>query len=138
MKRVYQDDTTKELGNCLQACIASRLNLTLVQVPPFKAMNEANPMAPCREWLEERGYQIIEVNELFTGTMNTLCLAAVGGKAKHGGHIGTPHVVVARIDRMGKVRLVHDPNKKSVRKIDKKIKWVRLYFIFQGSSYQHR
>lgn len=133
MNRVFQDDVTLETGNCLQACIASLLNLDLKQVPSFKVLNPNKPVIPMLDFMSLRGYSVVQVRNLHDATKDTLCLAAVPSERyKVRGSEGW-HVVVGRIDRRGRVVLLHDPNPDSTLKKGKKLDWIRLYFIFSGS-----
>lgn len=135
MKKVYQTDTSVELGNCVQACIASIMHLSLRQVPKFKSLNPDHPVYPMLEYLTSRGYSIVQVRPggLYDVTTKTLCLAAVESKT----HKGRYHMIVGQTDEMGQVRVLHDPNKENGRKTGKVLTWIRLYFIFSGSQVIH-
>lgn len=83
------------------------------------------------EWLNEQGYSVVQVTEMRDATMNTICLAAVPSVFNPGGY----HMVVGRVNKNGKVCMLHDPNKKNKSKVGKKLKWVCLYFVFSGGRY---
>lgn len=131
MKRIYQTDVTRDTGNCLQACVASMLRFsTFDTVPHFKEMNKEQPTLAMKRWFVSQGYSVIETgpNADFHGTDNVMCIVAV--KSDTG-----LHAVLGRTDGHH-IRLLHDPNPNSVRVRGKKIKkWIRAYFIFQGSRH---
>lgn len=134
MKKVYQTDTTRETGNCLQACVASLLNMDMQTVPDFKYQNPHAPIFPMQKWLEGRGYSVVQTHKLYDGTKDTLCIVAVASKSSV--YDGGTHAVVGRIDKTGHIRLLHDPNPKNKQEgRGKRIKsYLMLYFIFMGSK----
>lgn len=134
MKRVYQTDTSKERGNCVQACIASIFNLTLTQVPNFTNLNPKNNISEMIKWVVGEGYSIIILKDLYDGTSGTMCLATIRSKRHPTAH----HMVVGRLNFDGDVVLLHDPDTSGKNKIGQEIEWVKLYFIFRGSRYLHK
>ncbi len=61
MKPVKQTIFDNENGNCMQACIASLLEMELVQVPNF-VYSGKKWWTAFREWIASLGYSPLEVN----------------------------------------------------------------------------
>lgn len=80
-------------GNCMQAAIASLLELTLDDVPHF-VQHHADPWASFKTWCARRGLQVVEVAGDTSGDLLTF------GPTRRGIH----HWVIYRDGK-----LLHDP-----------------------------
>jgi len=106
MKKVYQTKFGAREGNCLQACIASILELTLEEVPDFCSEFEGEKYyEQFVKWLNKKGLSALPVNveDDLNRPNYKGCYLIVGGKNSDG-------VMHAVIYKDGK--LVHNPNKK--------------------------
>jgi hypothetical protein len=107
MKPVHQTKYGNEEGNCFAACVASILELPMVQVPDFCANPADDWFTPFEEWLAGRGLFALTMAPPYTSeerdSMPPLPYIAGGG---YEGPTGNgPHAVVHK-----RGRLLHNPN----------------------------
>lgn len=91
---IFADDPDGVYGNCMQAAIASMLDLPLKAVPHFALFEFWGPAA--RLWFEGRGQEWVRVETIEPGQL----VMAVGKSPR-----GVSHAVV-----WGENGLVHDPH----------------------------
>lgn len=109
MIKVYQTTFGEGEGNCLQACIASILELRLDQVPHFAKMYGDNWLSEFAEWLRHlclsaitiKGFEPKTSTDLLNSSSLEDCYVIVGGE---GWSEGVGHSVVYKGGEM-----VHDP-----------------------------
>jgi hypothetical protein len=116
MKPVFQAVIHPERGDCFAACVASILELTLAEVPNFRAQHR-NMIIPIQTWLRGRGLCYFELDKWAgRATWPYLadglhCLLTVPSQS----FPGTQHCVVGRWSRDAQsgavgAAIVHDPN----------------------------
>lgn len=94
----FADSQSGIIGNCLQAAVASLLNMRLEDVPHFYEISPDAPSAALGAFLHSRGYYLIALSDT---PFRPLGLYLGGGPAVRGVH----HVVVMQGETM-----VHDPH----------------------------
>jgi hypothetical protein len=111
--------TDERAGNCMQAVLASLLELPLDDVPNFAAIESDEPgkwFLALDDWLHDRGLGIVVIyfggpdapeGKLPSAYFPNGLLCVLAGRSK-GGPWG--HVVVGKIDEEGRAEIVHDPN----------------------------
>jgi hypothetical protein len=113
MKKIFQTIIDKDHGNCMQAAIASLLDLELNEVPNFiEFKNDFNNTTI--GWLSKKGYSPTYIHKyrhdeemlkriaLFDGGVNKYFYAIVPSQT----YKDTSHAVVVDIN----LNVVHDPN----------------------------
>lgn len=118
MKPVFQTDLTAATGNCLQAALASLLELPLEQVPHLGALPDGADWGKAlTDWLYPLGISLVFEKweeRCVAAPPGTLCLACgFSPRANELDAPGLQHAIVARvIDQDGKfaVEYVHDPH----------------------------
>ena len=114
MKKVFQTIVDKDHGNCMQAVIASLLELTLDKVPNF--IEEAHAHVTLYQFMRERGYEVCTIMSKkrsdateflrkiakFDGGINGYLYASIPSQTFE----NTTHAVVVDLD----LNIVHDPN----------------------------
>lgn len=121
MKPVYQTIIDSKEGDCFSACLASVLEIPLVNIPNFlKRYGQKHMLEQAKYWLLENfGLTLIIVD--VTGPRASLTIHPisretvflVSGKSKtfSEGH----HVVVAKAaGDMNSYKIIHDPNPKNL------------------------
>lgn len=119
MKAVSQEIIDSEIGDCLQACVASVLDLDAAAVPNFAAMPE--PWRALSDWLGSVGYAYVYAHrcggsspiEFFDWRwlVGAVAIASVPSQR----FPGVSHAILvtwAAGDRPGVVNMIvlHDPN----------------------------
>lgn len=103
-----QTDITRETGNCIQACVATILDISLGSVPNFKV--EDKPILALECWLQANGWGLISFKpECFQSTMGVIGIAAVPSER----HVKGLHAVVFRVDRKGDIQMFWNPDPES-------------------------
>jgi hypothetical protein len=101
MKPVDQDifvnDPQGRPGNCLQACVASILELPLNEVPHFVTVPDDTWFDQMVKWIESRGYALYDSDGL---SCDEDYVFAIGKSPR-----GVSHVVIYH-----KGEMVHDPH----------------------------
>lgn len=131
---VFQTDLSNETGDCLQACVASILNLPLDEVPAFKRINALDPVTVAAVWLEDLEYKVIVTNadslRYATATGADTLIVSVPSKQ----HEGKWHAVVAQIKwnvqyAFPQFILIHDPNPETTRIVGNYLSEVKLAIL---------
>lgn len=120
MKKVYQTTVDKGKGNCMQAAIASLLELSLDEVPnfiEFDGKEKTSSSLELMKFLKEKGYDYCYINRRedhghgteflkkvakFDGGISGFLYASVPSQTFK----GVGHAVVIDLD----LNVVHDPN----------------------------
>lgn len=129
---VFQTDLSNETGDCLQACVASVLELPLTEVPEFKRINKSDPVTIAGVWLEEIQYKVIvtNVDGLRYATATDCLIVSVPSLE----HEGKWHAVVAQMKwnieyAFPQFILVHDPNPETSRLVGSYLSDVKLAIL---------
>lgn len=106
------------LGDCWSACIASILELDIVEVPHFYEKWPAKNYGPDKalieasDWLADRGYRLLPIGYIDRGAARlikgTICI--VSGISPRSGEKKVEHAVVGRIKDDGSFDILHDPH----------------------------
>ena len=94
---IFHNDPQGRVWNCLQACIASMLELELNEVPHFAAMPDSTWFDEMCKWIESKGFALYDVDGLDAGDDYVFAI----GKSPR----GVSHVVIYKNGEM-----VHDPH----------------------------
>jgi len=105
MKRVYQTNFGKS-GNCFQACVASVLELELVQVPDFVNDSKTEWFSNLRDWLKNYNLGVVNVDftELSISDITQISSGFCIAQGQKPNRDNVKHAVV-----MNNVCLSHDP-----------------------------
>lgn len=103
MKKVYQTITTLPNGNCMEACIASLLEIELSEVPSFG--KEESWYDNCQIFLAQYDLQLLCYVSDTTSEMRNLLLGYYIGAFPSPNTEGIDHAVI-----MKDSKVVHDPN----------------------------
>ncbi len=104
MTPVNQTDSTKERGNCQQACIATLFNLELEQVPNFRLFNDDVWWKVFCGFIWGLGFEVIgyaDDNRELTQTLDGYLMASI--KTGYGDKYG--HQIIIDVNGV----IVHDP-----------------------------
>ncbi|MDI1288901.1 MAG: hypothetical protein PSX37_02990 [bacterium] len=93
---ITESDDPNVIGNCLQTCVASLLELPLEDVPHFAAQSDWYD-AMCY-WLADQGFAVVDQRHPIEGVLG-ICM----GKSPRGNFT---HVVITN----GSDELAHDPH----------------------------
>ena len=103
MNKVFQDNTQDGSGNCMSACVASLLDLTIEEVPNFRLAED--PWNALQEWLAEMGLCAIQVQAVPDLFRFPDIHFIVSGKSPRRNGL---HAIVAK-NQGGEMIPVHDP-----------------------------
>ena len=132
MKPVDQTIFEDGRGNCLAACVASILELSIEEVPNFREAPHAE--TTMKEWLAERGYSVfrytvLSPEELTTTFFDTgrgvYVILGGDGPRKNADGRTKQHAVVGVAAGYG-IKIVHDPHPSRAGLIDKGHRFVWL------------
>ena len=100
MRKIYQDIFENEIedGNCLQACVASLLDLDLEEVPHFSSYGELW-YQKFVDWGLKRGFYVLTIDSMPPPEV----YAIMGGPSPRG---GCSHAVISGPNN----EIVHDPH----------------------------
>lgn len=129
---VFQTDLSNETGDCLQACVASVLNLPLDEVPAFKRINALDPVTIAAVWLEDLEYKVVVTNAERLRYITTTEKIIVSVPSRQ--HKNKWHAVVAQIKwnvqyAFPEFILVHDPNPETTRIVGNYLSDVKLAIL---------
>ncbi len=121
-QNIYSDKEKGIAGNCLQACIASMLDLPLDSVPHFMQDFPDNPWIAAKKWIKEQGYIVFSFCTTAASVLDSLYIEGVCQNIQGTecfvprycilsgpGPRGVNHAVIGQANGYG-VKIIHDPH----------------------------
>jgi hypothetical protein len=140
MKPVKQTLFGKGEGNCVSACIATILAMSIEDVPNFAKLYNFDWAYHLEEWLSERGYAMIsllfengsQIERMYMTPNLYVMMSGLSPRAEDGDTMR--HAVVGLTDGRG-IMLAHDPHPSGDGILMTHEVWVR--FIVPKMQYDH-